>query len=266
MEYIDKYIPKELLALKINYCRKRLKELPKTSMHTHSINGVQTRIIKLDNHKTYFDSPKGQELYKAMVEREDLECRLKVYEAIWDRYYRTPVPVFEPPKIIRTLRTPGNVNTVMDKEFFDSLKNDANTMYPKPMLYPFNGIQYRSDVERQIAIGYTEMNVPFKYEPELWLEGMRKPIYPDFLLYIPELETCKIHEHYGLMNFAKYVRDAKLKCSTYIDAGLLMDQDVFFTYNTEDQPFDLRYISAKLNGVIYGNLISSYEWINNSGL
>ena len=100
MEYIDKYIPKELLALKINYCRKRLKELPKTSMHTHSINGVQTRIIKLDNHKTYLDSPKGQELYKTMVEREDLECRLKVYEAIWDRYYRTPVPVFEPPKII----------------------------------------------------------------------------------------------------------------------------------------------------------------------
>lgn len=235
-------------------------------MHTHSINGVQTRIIKLDNHKTYFNSLKGQELYKAMVEREDLECRLKVYEAIWDRYYRTPVPVFEPPKIIRTLRTPGNVNTVMDKEFFDSLKNDANTMYPKPMLYPFNGIQYRSDVERQIAIGYTEMNVPFKYEPELWLEGMRKPIYPDFLLYIPELETCKIHEHYGLMNFAKYVRDAKLKCSTYIDAGLLMDQDVFFTYNTEDQPFDFRYISAKLNGVIYGNLINSNEWINNSSL
>lgn len=266
MEYIDKYIPKELLALKINYCRKRLKELPKTSMHTHSINGVQTRIIKLDNHKTYLNSSKGQELYKTMVEREDLECRLKVYEAIWDRYYRTPVPVFEPPKIVRTIRGANNERIVMNKEFFDSLKNDANTAFPKPMLYPFNGIQYRSDVERQIAIGYTEMNVPFKYEPELWLEGMRKPIYPDFLLYIPELETCKIHEHYGLMNFAKYVRDAKLKCSTYIDAGLLMDQDVFFTYNTEDQPFDLRYISAKLNGVIYGNLISSDEWINNLSL
>ena len=43
-------------------------------------------------------------------------------------------------------------------------------------------------------------------------------------------------------------------------------QDVFFTYNTEDQPFDLRYVPAKLNGVIYGDLISSNEWINNSSL
>lgn len=266
MEYLDKYIPKELLALKINYCRKRLRELPKFSVCNHRIHGNQTRIIRADSHKIILNSPKGQELYKTMVEREDLECRLKVYEAIWDRYYRTPVPVFEPPKIVRTIRGANNERIIMNKEFFDSLKNDANTMYPKPMLYPFNGIQYRSDVERQIAIGYTEMEVPFKYEPELWLEGMTRPVFPDFLLYIPELETCKIHEHYGLMNFAKYVRDAKLKCSTYIDAGLLMDQDVFFTYNTEDQPFDLRYISAKLNGVIYGNLISSDEWINNLSL
>ena len=154
----------------------------------------------------------------------------------------------------------------MRTPFFDSLKNDANTMYPKPMLYPFNGIQYRSDIERQIAIGYTEMNVLFKYEPELWIAGMNKPIYPDFFLYIPELDTCKIHEHFGLMNFAKYTRDAKLKACTYIDAGLLIDQDVFFTYNTENQPYDFRYIAAKLDGAIYGNLLSSNEWIDNESV
>ena len=76
----------------------------------------------------------------------------------------------------------------------------------------------------------------------------------------------EIHEHYGLMNFAKYVRDAKIKSSTYIEAGLLLDQDVFFTYNTEDLPFDLRYVTAKLNGIVYGNLISSNEWISNISL
>ena len=263
MEYLDKYIPKELIALKINYCKKRLKELPKTSMHTHTINGVQTRIIKLDNHRTHINSPKGQELYAAMIEREELECQLKIYEAIWDRYYTSPPPVFDPPKIVRMLKAPDNTSTVMNKAFFDSLKNDANTMYPKPMLYPFNGIQYRSDVERQIAIVYTEIGVPFKYEPELWIAGMNRPVYPDFVLYIPELDTCKIHEHYGMMNVAKYVRDAKIKSNSYIDAGLLLDQDVFFTYNTEDLPFDLRYVVAKLNAIVFGNVISSNEWIRN---
>ena len=91
MEYLDKYIPKELLALKINYCRKRLRELPKFSVSNHLIRGVQTKIIRADNHKNILNSPKGQALYAAMIEREELEFRLKIYEAIWDRYYRTPV-------------------------------------------------------------------------------------------------------------------------------------------------------------------------------
>ena len=57
------------------------------------------------------------------------------------------------------------------------------------------------------------------------------------------------------MSHSSYVRDLKLKCGTYTDAGLLLDQDVFFTYNTEDQPLDIRYMAAKLNGVIYGTMI-----------
>ena len=259
MEYLDKYIPKEYLALKINYCKKRLRELPKTSMEEHHVRGLVIPKIRIANHKINLNSARGQELFAALIERENLEQQLKIYEAIWDCNYKTPPPEYDPPKIVRTIRTGNNEKTVMDKAFFDSLKNDANTKYPKPMLYPFNGIQYRSEAEREIAIFYTENGIPFKYEPELHIAGMNRPVYPDFVLHIPELETCKFHEHYGMMSFAKYVRDTKIKCSSYVDAGLLLDQDVFFTYNTEDQPLDIRYIAAKLNGIIYGNLISSNE-------
>ena len=110
------------------------------------------------------------------------------------------------------------------------------------------------------------MGIPFKYEPEVKLIGMNKPQYPDFVLYIPELDTCKFHEHYGLMNLKNYTRDIKIKCSTYTDAGLLLDQDVYFTYNTEDKPLDVRYIAAKLNAVIYGTIIGSDEWIENQSV
>ena len=263
MEYLDKYIPKELLALRINYCKKQLLLLPNASVRTHVINGTKAFRIVYGNHRYLLDSPRGKELFNTITEREQLERQLAVCEAIWNAHYTSPPPVFDPPKIVRMLKTPDNTSTVMNKVFFDSLKNDANTMYPKPMLYPFNGIQYRSDVERQIAIVYTEIGVPFKYEPELWIAGMNRPVYPDFVLYIPELDTCKIHEHYGMMNVAKYVRDAKIKSNSYIDAGLLLDQDVFFTYNTEDLPFDLRYVVAKLNAIVFGNVISSNEWIRN---
>ena len=260
MEYLDKYIPKELLALKINYCKKRLRELPKVNVCKDKVRGIQVVRLRSENHRFKKDSSKGQDLYAAMLEREDVEKQLEVYEAIWDYYYRTPPPEYDPPKIVRTLKTGYKEEVVMDKAFFDSLKNDANTKYPKPMIHSFNGIQYRSTYEKEAAMCYTEMGIPFKYEPELFLFGVKKPQYPDFILYIPELDTCKIHEHLGLMNYSNYARDQKLKCSTYTDAGLLIDQDVFFTYSNEDQPLDMRYLAAKINTSVFGSLVCSNDW------
>ena len=256
MEYLDKYIPREYLALKINYCRKRLAELPETHLAKHTVRGIQTVKVKSGAHRFNLSSATGKALYDAAIERVELERDLAVYEAIWDRYYVLPPQQFVPPKIVRTLRTGSGGNVVMDKQFFDSLKNDANTKYPKPDLYSFNGISYRSAAEREIAMFYTDFGIPFKYEPEVLLAGMNRPQYPDFVFYVKELDTCKIHEHYGLMSLSSYIRDLKIKCGTYTDAGLLLDQDVFFTYSTEDQPLDIRYIAAKLNAVIYGTLIS----------
>lgn len=263
MEYLDKYIPKELLALKINYCKKRLRELPKVSMSKANIRGVQVVRLRSDKHRFRMNSVQGQELYSAMLEREDIERQLKIYEAIWDYYYRTPASVYDPPKIVRTLITNNDKQLVMNKAFFDGLKNDANTNYPKPMIYSFNGIQYRSTAEKEIAMFYTEMNIPFKYEPEIYLLGSKKPQFPDFVLYIPELDTCKIHEHLGLMNYSSYSRDLKLKCSTFIDAGLTIDQDVFFTYSDEDQPLDTRYLAAKINTALFGTMVCSNDWNRN---
>ena len=263
MNYSDKYIPKELLALKINYCKRRLRELPKVSVAKEKIRGLQVVRLKSENHRFKQDSVKGQKLYEAMLEREGIEQQLKIYEAIWNRYYRTPPPVYDPPKIVRALRTSTDEQFVMNKAFFDSLKNDANTNYPKPMIHSFNGIQYRSAAEKEIAIYYTEMDIPFKYEPELFLSGSKKPQYPDFVLYIPELDTCKIHEHLGLINYSSYSRELKLKCSTFIDSGLTIDQDVFFTYSNEDQPLDIRYLAAKINTSIFGTMVCSNEWNRN---
>ena len=85
---------------------------------------------------------------------------------------------------------------------------------------------------------------------------MNKPAFPDFVLLIPELDTCKFHEHCGLMNYNNYVRDVTLKCGTYAGSGLLLDQDVFFTYSNDDLTLDIRYLAAKLNSVVFGTMLN----------
>lgn len=256
MKYSDRYIPKEHLALKINYCRKQLEQLPKVKLHKHFADGAVRTRLSVGNHRFSLGTKNGDDYFRIWVLRDELERQLQVYEAIWDCYFKTSPPEYDIPRIIRTVNT-GNNRIILDKDYFDSLKNDANTKYPKPMIYPFNGILYRSAAERDIAIFYTEMDIPFKYEPEVYLAGVSKPLYPDFIVLIRELNTCKFQEHFGIMSSSNYMREIQIKFSNYINAGLIPDHDVFFTYNTEDTPFDVRGLSVKLNSIVFGTMICS---------
>lgn len=51
MEYLNKYVPKEFLALKINYCRKCLEEMPKYVVAEHFKRGKLRKVIKVNNRR-----------------------------------------------------------------------------------------------------------------------------------------------------------------------------------------------------------------------
>ena len=255
MDLMNNYVPKEYLALKINYCRQQLERLPYISMHEHIIAGEKTKKLIIGDHKYRLNSEKGQMYYKFMNLRTQLERELRVYEAIWDaNFIGEPLADCEPIKANRIIYVDTNKPVIMNKEYFDSLKNDADESYAKPDNYKFNGIKYRSAAEKEIAIFYTEMGIPFKYEPEVFIKGLVKPIHPDFVLYLRELDTCKIHEHFGMREYADYIRNSKTKFNNFLNAGLVQDLDVLFTHSTDNTFFDPRHFSAKLNGAIYGTI------------
>lgn len=256
MEYTDKYIPRELLALKINYCKEQLKKLPVVKLYRHTVKGITSRQVVVGKHKYLLESPMGKEFYKIKQERDALENDLKIYEMIWNiNFISDPPQECKPHKVVRTLYASDGRPVVMDKAFFDSLKNDSNKKYQKYKNNLYKGIYYRSAAERDIAIYYSEMGIPFKYEPEITLLGLNKTINPDFITYIKELDNCKIHEHLGMKDSADYLRDTKIKYSNYSTAGLIPEIDVIFTHDKDGFPFDIRYLSAKLNSAVYGTLI-----------
>lgn len=257
MEINNRYIPREYLALKINYCKKQLAELPEVRVRTSRPDSKTASTILLGNHRYAFNSTKGQKLYNLLCLRESLECKLLFYNVIWNSYFKDlPLSDCLPQKVQRTLFVDYNKHITMNKAFFDSLSNDTNKKYPKNTNYLFNGINYRSASERDIAILYTELGIPFKYEPSVSLAGLPNPINPDFVLYIEELDTCKFHEHLGIKDSSDYLRITKIKYGNYTNAGLIPDLDILFTYDTAEMPFDIRYLLAKLNASIYGSIIS----------
>ena len=260
MELIDKIIPREFLALRINYCRQQLEMLPDTKLYKYTSVNSQCIKVAVGKHRYALDTDTGKHYYQIYQRRDLLQRRLTLYEAIWDANFKgDTLEECVPHKVERKICIDARTSIVMNKEFFDSLKNDANTKHPKPTDYPFNGIYYRSAAEREIAIFYTEMGIPFKYEPEIIIKGLPKPVYPDFVIYIEELDNCKIHEHFGMKSSASYLRITAVKYTNYAEAGLVPELDVLFTNDTEDLPFDIRYLSSKLNSAVYGTMISTKQ-------
>ena len=258
MKLITGPIPQEYLALRINYCREQLDQLPEVKLQIHNQNEIPSQKLFADNHRYTRGTEKGDMYYDIWLKRDALERELRIDEAVWHSNFRgAPFPECIPHKANRTIFISPAQNTVLDRSYFDSLKNDADKKHPKPLDYPFNGIYYRSAAEREIAMLYTAMGIPFKYEPEVYIKGIPYPIYPDFVIYIEELDNCKFHEHFGIKNSAAYLKVTGIKYTNYSNAGLIPELDILFTHDTEEYPFDIRELLTKLNAAVYATLIKT---------
>ena len=257
MTILEPYIPKEYLALKINYCKQKLAELPEVVVTQRTIQGKKTEVCVSNSHYYRANSRVGKELQSVYKSREQIQCDLYKLEGLWKSAFRGFPPAdIEPRKIIRSYLNNNDEPVIMDSQFFAKLKNDADPYYPDNKKYLYNGIFYRSTAEADIARFYTEQGIPFKYEPELWIKGLNYPIYPDFVFLIKELDLCKFHEHFGMKNFANYAQSLQVKSTNYSNAGLVMDFDVINTYNFDSVPFDLRMLHTKINHAVYDSLFA----------
>ena len=256
MKILTPYIPKEYLALKINYCRQQLEELPEVIVTQRSIKGIKRDVFVCNNHAYLPSNKTGMQLQQVLQKRTEINSKLSKYNGLWDSaFIGTPPSDINPRKIRRRFIDVTGESVILDRKFFDSLKHDSNPYYPEHKTVYFNGTYYRSAAEADIARFYTEQGIPFKYEPEIWLSGMKTPIYTDFVILIEELDLCKFHEHFGLKHSADYSRKTSTTYNNYSGAGLLPELDVFYTYDVDDVPFDIRSLSTKLNSAIYDSLL-----------
>ena len=256
MQILTPYIPKEYLALRINYCRQQLAGLPEVTVTNRVIKGVKRDVYVCKNHSYFPNTKTGMQLQLIMEKRTEIKSKLSKYKGLWDSaFIGTPPPDIRPQKIRRRFIDAAGDSVILDRKFFDSLKHDSNPSYPEHKTVYYNGTYYRSAAEADIARFYTEEGIPFKYEPEIWLNGMKTPIYTDFVILIEELNLCKFHEHFGLKHAADYSRKTSITYNNYSGAGLLPELDVFYTYDVDDVPFDIRSVVTKLNSAVFDSLL-----------
>lgn len=99
-----------------------------------------------------------------------------------------------------------------------------------------------------IANLYFEMGIPYKYEFPLKLPN-GKIKYPDFTVLDKRNRKEIYHEHMGLMGDENY-RNANLnKLSEYLKNGIYIGKNLIITFETAENPIDIRAIKRMLEKI-----------------
>ena len=106
-----------------------------------------------------------------------------------------------------------------------------------PVFYTLRGERVRSKSEIIIADIISSMNIPYRYEAPLFLEGLGT-IYPDFTLLNVRKRQEIYLEHFGMMDNVDYCNSAIKRIAAYEVSGIVPGQQLLFTFETSLQPID----------------------------
>ena len=114
-----------------------------------------------------------------------------------------------------------------------------------PEIITEKGERVRSKSEKMIADKLNRMEIPYRYEYPLKMQGM-KIIYPDFVILDVPKRKEYILEHFGMMDNQEYCQNAIRKINTYIRNGMMPGEKVLFTYETSQRPIDMIVVQKLL--------------------
>lgn len=118
---------------------------------------------------------------------------------------------------------------------------EHNPNFPERLIHKsISGHLVRSKSESLIDTLLYVNQIPFRYECALHLG--ENTIYPDFTIKHPKTGDTYYWEHFGLMDDAKYVKNATLKLQTYSIYGIIPNIQLITTYETKEHPLNSDFV------------------------
>lgn len=104
-----------------------------------------------------------------------------------------------------------------------------------------NNVKVRSKSERIIANYLESLDIPYKYECPLDLNGFGR-VYPDFTFLSKKTGKFIYWEHEGMMGVPDYSKNAVKKINCYEKNGIYPGKNLILTFETEDSTIDQNII------------------------
>lgn len=119
----------------------------------------------------------------------------------------------------------------MNDKKWNGIEQSANKQDFYGNYYHF-GIRMRSRFELLVASVLSSLNLQFKYEPAMTING--ETVYPDFLVYLPEIGICFVIECLGMVDDSGYAYHNAYKIVSYISEGFEVGRDIVFFSGKRD--------------------------------
>ena len=246
------FLSSEQAKIRLEYLEKRLEKLPKGKITEYKQHGYDCKMVWIRefpdqtkyNRKHYSIRREPGATLMPLVEES---CSIsREIEDIIKQLRNKENEVRCVSKIKRR-----NEPVKMNRKFFDELKKteDSNP-FPKTNPVEYKGILFRSKGEMIIAQKLDELGLEYSYESRL---NIGRDVYPDFSVYIPELDKVFFIEFMGGFGNFEYNMSSGNKFADYATYGYINGRDIIFLCETNENKADVELLEAQINALIMAN-------------
>lgn len=118
-----------------------------------------------------------------------------------------------------------------------------------PVITTERGERVRSKTEKILADKFFSLGIPYRYEHPVALKGYGT-VYPDFTLLNVRTRTEIYLEHFGMMDNPEYAKKAIQKVETYAKNGIYIGKNLLVTFETLQNPLDMKMVEGMLKEFI----------------
>ena len=248
----------EKLTVLISYLEDKIKEYPEGMIYSKQIgkavyyyryrNGTDgEQIISKDNkrliddllQKSYYDkvlkaaNKEKKSIKSAISSYPDLVVE-DVYDQLPENCKKRVIPLIPTDEqfVAKWSAKPYKYKTISDNV---------------PVFETMNGERVRSKSEMIIADHLYINKIPYKYECPLQIGN--EIIHPDFTVLRVSDRKILYLEHCGMIGDKDYADNMVERNTKYSLAGILLGDNLFYTFESANQPFDVRVLDNLINTV-----------------
>lgn len=150
----------------------------------------------------------------------------------------------------------------MNNAYYESQKEKQGKYVPdNPTISEYG--EFKSKNELMAATALKQMDIPFKYETELYIEETDEKINPDFLINFFEIDRCSYLEVLGMNDKGDYAVRTSAKINSYSRGEYRPGREVIYVLMYDKYNFDEVYFIQQVLSA-FDSMIpdSALEWGN----